>query len=320
MDVHIPPNAFSKIAQTVTLGGRNETGELQTVLFQRATGARNPKLLFGSPIAGTEETRLPCHPQPSLGNLDLNLSLGAKLGRGSSGIVFEATMAREGTSEELLSSLPPLVVKISYLGIRAGVAHDAYYYDFMQAIQGVSIPRCFGYFDAQLPTGTRLVHWTDDDVLADIDNIRTHPYTDMQYEEPTDAPEDLDFQQFDESRCFVSILVLERLGGFLPIGEPLSDSLLQDIDDLYDDLAHMRVWTSDIRYANILRAPQAPPGLPGRVCPFHKRAHEWRLVDFEHGRETNASLHWHKAFRAGWLRRILNNLPLVFYVNPDSDI
>ena len=68
------------------------------------------------------------------------------------------------------------------------------------------------------------------------------------------------------------------------------DILRQDVDDLYDDLAHMRVWTDDIRYANILRAPQSPPGLPGRICPFHNRVHEWRLVDFEHGQETNVSL------------------------------
>ena len=78
----------------------------------------------------------------------------------------------------------------------------------------------------------------------------------------------------------------------------------------------MFVWARDIRYANILSAPPSPPGVPGLVCPFHNRIHEWRRVDLEYAQETNLK----PVIPAFWvesrLRKILDHLPEGYYIDP----
>jgi hypothetical protein len=92
----------------------------------------------------------------------------------------------------------------------------------------------------------------------------------------------------------------------------------KDVHDIYDDFARMFVYPNDIRYANILGAPASPPGIPGLVCPFHNRVHEWRIVDLEHLVETNLKPSHHAIRCAGWLEIILTYLPLGYYYGPED--
>lgn len=77
----------------------------------------------------------------------------------------------------------------------------------------------------------------------------------------------------------------------------------------------MHVYPDDIRYENILSAPPCPPGFPGKVCTIHKRVHKWRLIDLEHGAETNLTVDLQNDWCKGWLIPILDNLPEGFYMN-----
>ena len=56
---------------------------------------------------------------------------------------------------------------------------------------------------------------------------------------------------------------------------------------MYHHLALLGVDHDDIRHANILYAPDCPPGWPSLVSPFSGNAYRWRLIDFEHAQETN---------------------------------
>lgn len=80
----------------------------------------------------------------------------------------------------------------------------------------------------------------------------------------------------------------------------------------------MHVYPVDIRYQNMLRAPESPPGLPGLVCPIHERVHEWRVIDLEHAKESNLTLDIHHGWCNSWLDPILNNLPLGGFYNKED--
>ena len=69
---------------------------------------------------------------------------------------------------------------------------------------------------------------------------------------------------------------------------------------------------------NIISAPQSPPGLPGVVCSFHHRIHEWRIIDLEHVVETNGKSSTIRAWCLGWIERILDNIPHGFYYDPED--
>ena len=93
----------------------------------------------------------PSHPP---GKLTLRLSLGEKIGAGACGFVYEATdVSLSGSPRCPKSALPPLVVKISRNGRAAGIEHEAFYYEEMECIQGVVVPRYYGFFQADVPEG-----------------------------------------------------------------------------------------------------------------------------------------------------------------------
>ncbi|KIJ49090.1 hypothetical protein M422DRAFT_28097 [Sphaerobolus stellatus SS14] len=74
----------------------------------------------------------------------------------------------------------------------------------------------------------------------------------------------------------LSILVLEGLGGGIPLGAP-AHPFEKDIRDLLDDLGKFGVQHGDLRYSNILEAPLSARDV---ICPNHGYAHRWRVIDF----------------------------------------
>ncbi|CAL1706326.1 unnamed protein product [Somion occarium] len=107
----------------------------------------------------------------------------------------------------------------------------------------------------------------------------------------------------------VSILVLERVGGRMPIGQRLPPALLEELDEMYSDLAKLGVDHVDIRYFNILRAPEPLPDLPSLPSPFTQRTYNWRLVDFDNSFKTNRPLNMWFGYYHCVLDRLLANLP-----------
>jgi len=75
----------------------------------------------------------------------------------------------------------------------------------MEHLQGVSIARCYGFFQAEVPDGCEPLNWADPDEISEEDVLNTESNN-------TAAP------FLDAGRMSVSVLVLERLGDHIPVG------------------------------------------------------------------------------------------------------
>lgn len=192
------------------------------------------------------------------------MTLGACLGYGRSCVVFEATVDLSRSSSELRSFVfPPLVVKVSRPRMAEDLQHEAFYYDEMECVQGVIVPRYYGTFKGRLPAGFS----TPPDDCAHGRGVSDD-------EAYVPAP------VFDFSSVCVS--VMERLSDHLPIGEPFSDDILYGpfpvythlsadcsctpgVLEVFKHLAKLGIEYDDIRHANILRIPESPESWPCHV-------------------------------------------------------
>jgi hypothetical protein len=88
---------------------------------------------------------------PPGGTLRLELILGDKLGSGAEGLVYAVDNAVLLTpaGDDAPHSLPPIVVKVCYGERGRQLLLEASAYDEMECIQGVVVPRCFGYFEVE---------------------------------------------------------------------------------------------------------------------------------------------------------------------------
>ena len=64
----------------------------------------------------------------------------------------------------------------------------------------------------------------------------------------------------------------------------------RDVLQVVNDLGEMSIQHGDFRWPNIVSAPEAPPGVPGRRCPKHGVRHKWRIIDFELSRKIGSPL------------------------------
>ncbi|KAJ4496841.1 hypothetical protein C8R41DRAFT_980080 [Lentinula lateritia] len=212
---------------------------------KRPTGAFAGYFLEEAPIR-------PPSALPPPGDLTLETNLSTFLGSGRTGIVYSLENAVLSDSTHFL---PELVFKFARLHRCADLYREAWFYEEMECLQGVAIPRCYGLFEAEIPPGWMLK-------LIKLIILRS-------------------------TRNKLCILVEERLGGHLSIGSPVSPELREDLNTLFEEIGHLGVLSeNDIRYANILQAPACPPGLPSLVSPFTFRTHGWRMIDFEMAAKT----------------------------------
>ena len=58
---------------------------------------------------------------------------------------------------------------------------------------------------------------------------------------------------------------------------------------MFSHLSALRISHGDVRWANIVSAPESPPGLRGRYCPHHGVDHPWRIIDFELSKKSPKS-------------------------------
>jgi len=219
------------------------------------------------------------------------------------------------SSEEQVAAtlLPPLVVKIARRDRCTYIAREAWFYDEMESLQGVCIPRCYGWFDAVIPDGDQVDVWGGQTFKGDS----------MVW--PAGLLRDL-----SHARNRVSLLLLERLGEELPLNDPQVKKLEREFYNMYKDLCVLGIEHQDIRHANILHAPTGPNALPGRPSPYLERTtgkevvSQWRLIDFELSKKSNYMLYWKGHPREAvqdppgfdWVVAILEGLPLGYIVEP----
>ena len=125
-------------------------------------------------------------------------------------------------TEPLPGRLPPLVLKVGRFNRRAEIAREAWFYDELECLQGGVVPRCYGWFEAELTEGQTFGSW----YTAGRESGDSEPKN-LENSNPESRTKDSErLIEMTRSRNFVSVLLLERLGGNLPLGVPLSDELV----------------------------------------------------------------------------------------------
>lgn len=124
------------------------------------------------------------------------------LGYGRSGSVFAVDVFSEAhgdlqKTDTGFGGLPELVLKISRGENPSSLAIEAAFYDEMESIQGIAIPRCYGLFEAEC----------DIDWLADVDDA-----VDM-----SDSTASTETSNGTSTKKPLFALLLERLGGKIPL-------------------------------------------------------------------------------------------------------
>lgn len=168
---------------------------------------------------------------PPPGHLSLHLHIHDKIGRGRAGGVYGVTIDFDKSSPEIATlAIPPLVAKISRPGQHTRVQHEAYYYEEMECIQGVVIPRCYGFFTGDVPVDFSLVPPIENssrDSTRD-DAAPNEGTSNDERDQRSDESSPRDQRSYEPSpggRIPVSMLLLERLGDRLPVGKKLPDDI-----------------------------------------------------------------------------------------------
>jgi len=260
-----------------------------------------PFLKVGS-LAAPEKALRPFIPRPPStlpepGDLHVQLTFGEKIGSGRSSFVHEVNVLPTAT---LPAHLPPLVLKVARSKRRAEIAREAWFYDELECLQGVVLPRCYGWFEVELAEGQSFDRWTR---ATRRSSATENSNPEWQFKGSKELTE------MSHSRNHVSVLLLEKMGGKLPIGVPLGDDLVKGVYDMYGEIAELGVDHRDIRYSNILAAPQGPTTLPSLPSPFTGRIYTHRMIDIESCEKTNEGAWMLTAWQGSWVDNIVDNLP-----------
>ncbi|GJJ09749.1 hypothetical protein Clacol_003973 [Clathrus columnatus] len=235
---------------------------------------------------------------PPPGNDHLIIMLGDTLGSGRVGTVHQAALLTHNTN------LPQLVVKISRQNRSAYIEQEAWYYEELEQVQGIAMPRCYGLFRARIEEGTEVKIWGDDKKGSDkFDQSHSRGFP-----QAVDSLGEKLPRMPTPDPALLSVLLFERLGGRMPIQEPI-DHIRDDIFEVYNDLSRLGIEHLDIRWSNILSVIQDPDyESSGIVCPNHGRVHQWRVVDFDLARKTNGTTVYLDKCTKGWLERLFFGL------------
>ncbi|KAF9505058.1 hypothetical protein BS47DRAFT_1354444 [Hydnum rufescens UP504] len=264
---------------------------LDLVPLLRLDEGAPPEVVYGPFIPRPPSTL------PETGDLHVQLILGDEKGWGRSSFVHEVNVLPAAT---LPAHLPPLVLKVARSKRRAEIAREAWFYDELECLQGVVLPRCYGWFEAELAEGQSFSPSTR----------ATGRSSDSEDSNPEWRFEDSkQLTEMSHSRNYVSVLLLEKMGGKLPIGVPLGDDLVKGIYDMYGEIAQLGVDHRDIRYSNMLAAPQGPATLPSLPSPFTGRIYTHRMIDIESCEKTNGEPSILTDWAASWIHSIVRNLP-----------
>jgi len=258
------------------------------LIFQRKHTPENLVSAYNSPSFKIPEiypSRRPAA-DPSPPDVVMDLALGGVLGQGRTGTVFAVDVIAQPPN----IYVPPLALKICHSNRGEFLAREAWFYDELQDLQGVSIARFFGWFEAEFDE--RCLDQLLNPNLAEA-RIAISPDLD------DDSDEDVLHswllgafsQELYNSICSdtgITVLLLERLGDAVPVIEDqkVPDDIQRELRDVFHELDDFGIQQLDVRTTNILRAPACPPGLPGIPSRLTNRVYNWRLIDFELARKT----------------------------------
>jgi hypothetical protein len=201
---------------------------------------------------------------PPPGELCLHVSIEPEqLGYGRSGTVYPIHI--ENPSQ---LSLPPLVIKVARRHRSENLSRDAWFYEEMEHLQGVAIARCYGFFTADIDINNEVLGWVesngeyDPEVRGDFEDeyeetsdmasgsdegLDSHPNKDNNARK--DDPVALPSAPISKERILVSVLVLERLGGMIPMDVPIDSITLVFVSWAFTQtLRHFHLFTGQISW------------------------------------------------------------------------
>lgn len=150
------------------------------------------------------EGKAPPRPPSSLpppDDIKLHLSLGSDIiGEGACAQVFPVSVSSRSSPSHgdcVKGDLPPLVAKVTLGKHLLELTSEASVYHELEELQGICIPRCYGFFKGQIPT----------DCALTIGGLKFDRSELMEYED--DPP---------KTRT-IGLLLLERLGSELSIAD-----------------------------------------------------------------------------------------------------
>ncbi|EAU87287.2 protein kinase subdomain-containing protein PKL/ccin3 [Coprinopsis cinerea okayama7 len=214
----------------------------------------------------------------------LELSLVERISEGRIGVTYAADVVSAVTAAPEFSR---------------SLAREAWFYEQMSSLQGISVPLYFGFFTSTAPDVAAdfgFEPWMDRKVLFEDtdtipDNIDQYPSADWLtddvpenddqeiYENP---PSKLDSPWYkwnrDAAKPTISVLVLELLGEPCTGWKTKADK--QAVKEVMDDLAELGVMHDNLTPWNTLVFKPSPHG-EARLCPRHNVVHPWRIIDFD---------------------------------------
>ena len=192
-----------------------ETQELRGLTLHRSTPEPNEPFILPPPgvVGDQPPERLPSQLPPP-GNLQLSLQAVKIIGDGRASRVVEVSVLDEESSPELSTMLlPPLAMKISRPWDEASLIKEAFYYEEMECLQGSVVPRYYGVYEATVPEDCLFRLW-DSDIRKEEEKRQKRIQKKNRPYPPLPPP------------SVVRILLLERVGGRMPLAKPLSPQLL----------------------------------------------------------------------------------------------
>ena len=149
----------------------------------------------------------------------LEATLGPRLGYGRSAAVhaLENVTVSGITSDTVV---PQLVIKIARFDHAAWMAREAWFYDELVRFQGSIVPYCFGWFEMELPAQFTVPALQRSSIRhSDTSSSEQKKPSDLEIWEAGVVHPLL--AERDSRRDLVSVLILERLGGMLPLCKPV---------------------------------------------------------------------------------------------------
>ncbi|VDB94117.1 unnamed protein product [Peniophora sp. CBMAI 1063] len=255
----------------------------------------------------------PPPPPPSDNPIHLSLSLGAKLGSGPYGVVYEVTPLQrdEGTHK-----MPKLVVKIARWSCAALLAREAWFYNELHSLQGSVVPKCYGLYDCVLQPGFEVSVLGDrQDVSPDWWRYDIHARRSIGDRVMGSLPLHDELRRLRDSTDCLSILLLERVGCPINIGLDgiTAEAVCDDLARLFEDVTNLGVNLLPLESENIAHKHD---DTPVRISPYREHEHRFRIFDLGCAVKTNMAQRWlHGAYLCN-VRAISRDLS---YGNDDEE-
>lgn len=184
---------------------KDEHGQFISIILHRRVPeeARGYRTLQPSILPDGPPLRLPSSLPPA-GTIQLTLAVKNIVGEGRCGSVYSTSLSRlldlsdksVDISEPDLPFLPGLVIKVADQARLEDLANEASMYDEMECLQGVAIPLCYGWLEADIDRRWQIPSTSTDNTKLFGSNFRSNR---------------------------LSILLLERVGELVPLGDRLLD-------------------------------------------------------------------------------------------------